>query len=346
MSERRIYIDRAPGETRGVVTLDDRPERLIVQRDEDDRGLAVGARHIARVRRVEKQMGSAFLELDRGAEAILPFKPDAVPVQGEALEVEVRSEPRRDKLATVRALGPAQGDPRLAAAAPELAEQLRHLAKGAEVEEGRAARDIADEAEAEALEVGHPLPGGGRLWIEPTRALTAVDIDLGARQGADVKRVTRQANLTALAEAARLLRLKSLGGLIVIDLVGRGHDAAALLAAARTAYGPDNPGVTLGPISRFGTLELTVPRRSPPLHERLCGPSGAPTDRTLAQRLIRVLERESQAHPGGRLEAACAPGVAEAVLPLAMRLARTIGPRFEVVSDPDLPRGKFDVRVA
>src|SRR5205823_3914164 len=84
-------------------------------------------------------------------------------------------------------------------------------------------------------EVLHPLPGGGALAVEPTRALTAIDVDLGDRKGADAKRLTRAANLAAIELAARLLRLKSLGGIVVIDLVGRGHDAKALLAAARLA---------------------------------------------------------------------------------------------------------------
>ena len=60
--------------------------------------------------------------------------------------------------------------------------------------------------------------GGGDIAIEPTRALTAIDVDLSDRKGGDAKRVTRQANLAALGMAARLLRLKGLGGIVVIDL--------------------------------------------------------------------------------------------------------------------------------
>ena len=92
---------------------------------------------------------------------------------------------------------------------------------------------VADEAEAEALE--DPASVAGRrsqIAIEPTRALTAIDVDLSDRKGGDAKRVTRQANIAALGMAARLLRLKGLGGIVVIDLVGRGHDGHALLAAA------------------------------------------------------------------------------------------------------------------
>ena len=342
MSERRAYLDRGIGETRGVVTLDGRPERLLLRRDDDDPRLLLGARLVARVASLEPALGTAFLDLGGGAEAILPFKPDARPVRGEAIEIEIRGEPRRGKLAQARAIGLAEGAPRLIAA-PDLLADLDVLSHGAKVVEGVAARQVADEAEAEALEVLHPLPGGGQIAIEPTRALTAVDVDLSDRKGGDAKRVTRQANLAALGMAARLLRLKGLGGIVVIDLVGRGHDGNALLAAARAAFGPDNPGVAIGPVGRFGTMELSLPRRIRPLAERLCRDDGALSDRTLAQRLIRRLQAEAAADPGARLVAACSPGVAAAAAPLGELLAQQIGARFSITADPARARDSFDV---
>lgn len=343
MSEREFLLDRGIGESRAVVILDGRPERLLIARDGADAATQLGARLVARVRKVEPAFASAFLDLG-GAEALLSFKPDARPVQGQALEVEIRSEPRAGKLATVRVIGPAEGNPRLLAPAPNLADQLAALARGAEIVEGAEARQAADEAEAEALETIHPLPGGGSLAIEPTRALVAVDVDVGERKGQDAKRVTRQANLTALAETARLLRLKGLGGLIIIDLVGRGHDANALMTAARAAFGPDNPGVAIGPVGRFGTMEITVPRRTPPLRDLLLDERGAPTDRTLAIRLVRALENEGRAHRGARLSAICTPAVAQAAADLAPKLADRIGGRFVIEPDAARPRERFEVR--
>ena len=95
MSERRIYIDRGIGETRGVVTLDGRPERLLIRRDGDEARLLLGARLIARIASLEPALGTAFLDLGGGAEANLPYSPDARPVRGQAIEVEIRGEPRR-----------------------------------------------------------------------------------------------------------------------------------------------------------------------------------------------------------------------------------------------------------
>ena len=124
MSDRRIYLDKGIGETRGVVTLDGRPERLIIRRDGDDERLLLGARLVARVASVEPALATAFLDLGGGAEAILPFRPDAKPVRGQTLEIEIRGEPRRGKLAQARALGPAEGAPRLTTAAPDIVAEL------------------------------------------------------------------------------------------------------------------------------------------------------------------------------------------------------------------------------
>jgi len=343
MTERRIYLDRGIGETRGVVTLDGRPERLIVRRDSDEPRLALGARSIARVASLEAALGTAFLDLGDGAEAILPFRPEARPIRGQAMEIEIRGEARAGKLAVARAIGPGEGGPRLLTPEPDLAEILAGFAPDSVLVEGRAARAVADEAEAEALEVVHPLPGGGDISIEPTRALTAIDVDLSDRKGGDAKRVTRQANLAALGMAARLLRLKGLGGIVIIDLVGRGHDGNALMAAARTAFAADNPGVAIGPVGRFGTMELSLPRRTQPLLERLCRPDGALSDHTLALRLIRRLQAEGEAQGGARLAAICSPLIAKAVEPLLARLAEKMGARFSLAADPSRGRDQMDI---
>ncbi|MGE5502424.1 MAG: ribonuclease E/G [Ignavibacteriales bacterium] len=339
MSERRFYLDRGIGETRAVVTLDGRPERLLIAREGEDPVTAVGARGVARARKVDRALGTAFLELAGGAPAVLPLKPDMERiVEGQALEVEIRSEPRKGKSAVVRLIGPAEGAPRLLEAAPDVEAELRALAKDAPIIEDARAREAADEAQADALETIHPLPGGGSLAIEETRALVAVDVDVGERPGSDSKRVTRQANLTALGAGARLLRLKGLGGLVVFDLAGRGHDGNALLSAARAAFGPDN-GVAISPVSRFGTMELTIPRRRRPVVEVLREQPAL----TSALSLLRALEREGRAQPGARLLAECAPAVADAARPYESQLADKLGRRFEIVARDGWPPERLEV---
>lgn len=344
MSGRRFFLDRGVGETRGVVTLDGRPERLLIQRDGDVPALLLGARNVARVRSLEKAIGVAFLDLPGGAEALYPLRADETPpVRGATIEVEIRTEARRGKLATVRLIGPAEGEPRLLRAAPDVEAEIRELARGGKVVEGYGAREAADAAEAEALETIHPLPGGGSMAIEPTRALVSIDVDLGDRPGSDTKRAARLANLTAIGAAARLLRLKGLGGLVVFDFVGRGHDGKALLGAARAAFGPDNPGVAIDQISRFGTLTLTVPRRRQPVLDLLVDEAGAPTARTVALRLARRLEREGRSDPGGRLVARCAPAVFEAFGALRAGVTDKLGARFVVEAQAGWPADRLEV---
>jgi Ribonuclease G/E len=336
---RAAFLDVGIGETRGVVLLDGRPERLIIEREGEGASQRPGARFVGRVRHVDRALGLAFIAMPDGADAVARADRFA---EGQALEVEIAAEARAEKGASVRVLSPAEGDPRLLAPAISLADRLTTLAGRAPVT-GDAARQAADEAEEEALTTVHPISGGGRIAIEPTRALVAIDVDLANRQGSDARRLARQTNLLAVAEAARLLRLKGLGGLVVIDLVGKGHDGPALSAAAKAAFGEDQPGVSVGPISRFGLFELSLPHRGRPIAEVLLDETGQPTAVTMALRLVRAFEREGRAEPGARLIGRCAPDVAGAITPYMQALTERLGARIEVQPDAGVARSRFEV---
>ena len=344
MTERRLYLDVGVGESRGVVTLDGRPERLMIARDGDLAIQGAGAQAVVRVRRVERAQALAFLDLGEGPDAVLNLGPETgAVVEGQALEVEIRAEARHGKGASVRLVGPAEGAPRLLVPPPSLEERLQGFARDAKLVTGSVARTVADGAQDEALQALFPISGGGTLAVESTRALIAVDVDLGARPGAEAKRVARAANFAAIGAAARILRLKGLGGLVVIDLVGRGHDGLALAAAARAAFGPDNPGVALGAVSRFGTLELTVPRRVRSAVDILLDETGAPSALTIALTLIRALEREAVADGGGRFEALASVEVAQAAAPLLAALTARLGARLTIREESGRARAAFEV---
>ena len=336
MSERAFFLDEGIGERRAVVTLRGRPERLLIEREGEAEVQRLGAHLVARVRSVERGAGLAFLDLGEGPDAALNLKPDEGPVrEGAWVAVEIRSEARRGKGALARWLGPAEGPGRVIAPGPDLGERLAALAKGAPIRTSETARAMADLAQSEALEIVFPLPGGGTVTVETTRALTAVDVDLGGRGGEGAKRAARAANIAAVGEAARVLRLKGLGGLVVIDLAGRGADGPALTAAARAAFAPDNPGVAIGQVSRFGTLELAIPRRSRPVVEQLWDARGAPEPVAEAMAALRALEREALADPGGRFELSAAPAVEAAARDLLPRLTARFGARLTLVSAAD-----------
>jgi Ribonuclease G/E len=339
--KRALYLDHAPGERRGVVTLDGRPERLLIQRTDDPPRQRLGAVVVGRVRRVDRSLASLFIDLGEGPDAVLPLSAAGGLAEGASIEVEIAAEAYAEKGAVVRLLGPAEGSPCLKRAAPALEAALQGFAPGVAIITGDRAREAADIAEAAALAIDHALPGGGSIAIEPTRALIAVDVDMGAASG-DARRRVRAVNFAAVDHAARLLRLKALAGLVAIDLVGSGHDGAALTAAAKTAFAADEPGVSIGPISRFGLMQVVTPRRFRPVHDILFE-HGAPTPRTTALRLLRALEREGRADGGARLIAECAPAVARALAPYIAEITDRIGGRFEILTNDASPPDRFQV---
>jgi len=344
MTERRLYLDHGEGESRGVVSLGGKPERLLITREGDIAEQALGAQVIARVRSVQRSQALAFLDLGEGPDAVLNLLPDMPRlVEGASVEVEIRTQARAGKGASARLIGPAEGPPRLVMPGPSVEEQLRGFARDAQIQTGPVARSMADGAQDECLETIYGLPGGGSLAIEPTRALVAVDVDLGAGVGADAKRASRVANFAAINTAARVLRLKGLGGLVVIDLVGRGHDGPALLSAARAAFGPDNPGVAIGPVSRFGTLELTVPRRARPALDILTDGANGPSDLTQALALVRGLEREATADGGGRFVGVATLEIIQLATPILAGLIARLGARLSLRADPDRAGGAAEV---
>ena len=261
--ERRAFLDRAPGEVRGVVLLDGRPERLLIAR-EDDATPRLGARYAAQVEAISERMGLARVDLG-GSVATLRLRGLATaPHVGQRLEVEVAAEPVRGKPAALRWLGPASTLGRLAPGA-SVEQQLAELGFSAPTS-GDEARSQADAAQEDAIAAEHLTAEGVTLTVEPTRALTAVDVDL-AETGTSVS--VSRANLAAIGEAARLLRLKAIGGLAAIDLIGFPKDERRLYAAALAAFLPDGPEVAIAPVSRFGVMELAKPNLRQPLHEQL-----------------------------------------------------------------------------
>jgi len=109
-----------------------------------------------------------------------------------------------------------------------------------------------------------PLPGGGALFIEPTRALVAVDVNTGpdTSLAAGLK-----ANIATARELPRQLRLRGLGGQIVLDLAPMPKkDRRGVEAALRAAFRADAEETTLAGWTPLGHYELQRKRGRPPLH--------------------------------------------------------------------------------
>lgn len=327
MNRRALFLDPLPGERRGVVALEGQPERLLIEREGEADRPRLGETWRGRVGGAAPGFRGVFVDLGCGPAGLMANEAGGRPTEGAAIEVEVTAEARGGKGPLVRRTGAGQGAPGRIAAQASLEQRLQAFAPDVAIQTGLAAREAADLAEESALATGHALAGGLSLSIERTRGLTAVDVDLANAQAG--RNAVLQANLAAIRQAARLLRLKGLGGLVVMDLAGKASEHPELLAGARDAFAPDQPGVVLAGVSRLGVLELALPWRETPVAERLLDAEGRPTVRTLAQRLVRDLERAGRADPGARLVGVCAPEVAGA----ADSLVRALGPRFGVQAD-------------
>ncbi|WAC61413.1 ribonuclease E/G [Brevundimonas sp. SL130] len=334
--EIEVFLDEAPGETRGAVMRDGRYTHLLIHRDSDPLQHRLGARSVGRVTEINPGLRGAFVDLGSGVPAFLPFYRNERLTQGERLEATVVAEPRAGKGAVLRRLGPGEGAPRLLEAAPSIAAQVRDLAEGVGPTTGLAAIDAVAEAEEEALAPSHAFASHGiDLAIERTRALIAVDIDHTAGTGRDPKQARAAANRLGLNQAARLIGLRNWGGLIVIDLVGGAEDAAAGDKAARMAF-TQEPQAVFGPISRFGLLQMSLPWRRTPIEEILFEGGRRPSVQTEVLALARALRRRLLSDTQSpSIVVRCAPEEAAILGPLAAR----IGPRASVRADAAVRRG-------
>jgi ribonuclease E/ribonuclease G len=185
-----------------------------------------------------------------------------------------------------------------------------------------------DEALAAALDPVVPLPGGGRLVIETTAALTAIDVDSGAGHPAE-------ANRQAVEAVAREVRLRNIGGQIVVDFVSGGGkgNLFKLVGALKRAVAADPTPTHVFGISALGLVELTRERRGPSLAETMCERETRLSPIAAALAALRRAVAEAAHRPGRALALAAAPEVAAALarLPGAVAEAESrIGQRLAI----------------
>ncbi|GAB2911303.1 Rne/Rng family ribonuclease [Paralcaligenes ginsengisoli] len=147
------------------------------------------------------------------------------------------------------------------------------------------------------------LPSGGSVVIDHTEALVAVDVNSArSTRGADIEETALRTNLEAADEVARQLRLRDLGGLIVIDFIDmeEGKNQRAVEQRLRDALHFDRARVQMGKISRFGLMELSRQRLRPALNEGShitcprCNGTGVIRDaESSALHVLRLLQEEA-----------------------------------------------------
>ena len=147
------------------------------------------------------------------------------------------------------------------------------------------------------------LPSGGSIVIDPTEALVAIDINSArATGGADIEETALNTNIEAAEEIARQLRLRDVGGLIVIDFIDMSstRNQRAVESKLREVLEADRARIRLGRISHFGLFEMSRQRLSPSLQETTtdvcprCSGQGRIQDvQSLALTILRVMEEEA-----------------------------------------------------
>ena len=147
------------------------------------------------------------------------------------------------------------------------------------------------------------LPSGGALVFDHTEALVSIDINSGrSTKGADIEDTALNTNLEAAEEIARQLKLRDLGGLVVIDFIDMldSKNQRKVETALHDALASDRARIQVGQISRFGLLEMSRQRLRPSLDETShivcprCEGQGTIRDtKSLALGILRLIEEES-----------------------------------------------------
>ncbi len=148
-----------------------------------------------------------------------------------------------------------------------------------------------------------PLPSGGAIVIDHTEALVSIDVNSArATRGSDIETTAFNTNLEAAEEVARQLRLRDLGGLIVIDFIDmeNAKNQREIENRLKDALHYDRARVQMGKISRFGLMELSRQRLRPSLSEGShvtcprCNGTGHIRDtESSALQVLRIIQEEA-----------------------------------------------------
>src|SRR6187399_1037029 len=187
---------------------------------------------------------------------------------------------------------------------------------------------------------GVALPAGGAIVIDHTEALTAIDVNSArATRGGDIEETAYRTNLEAADEVARQLRLRDLGGLIVIDFIDMesAKNQREVETRLKDALRYDRARVQLGKISRFGLMELSRQRLRPALAEsayipcpRCHGIGHIRGTESSALHILRILQEEAMKENTAQIVAQVPVDVATFLLNEKRNEVLSIETRFKV----------------
>jgi len=201
------------------------------------------------------------------------------------------------------------------------------------------------------------LPSGGSIVMDQTEALTAVDVNSSrATKGGDIEETAFQTNIEAAEEVARQLRLRDLGGLVVIDFIdmGSGKHQRMVEDRLQAALKHDRARVQIGKISRFGLLEMSRQRLRPSLGEssqiicpRCDGHGRMRSVESLSLSILRLAEEHAMKENTGQVLIQAPSEIANYLLNEKRRAIVEIETRHEspilIVADEQLETPHFNV---
>ncbi len=207
------------------------------------------------------------------------------------------------------------------------------------------------------LERKVPLKSGGHLIIDQTEAMTTIDVNTGGFVGrGNLEETIYKTNLEAAQAIARQLRLRNLGGIIIIDFIDMLDDEhkAQVMRTLDKALEKGHAKINLGPLSDFGLVEMTRKRTRESLEHILCEPCPAcdgkgflKTPETVCYEIFREVTRAVQQFDAERLLVLAAPRVVQYILeeePAGIaELEENIGKTIELRSEDQYGQDQFDV---
>ena len=214
-----------------------------------------------------------------------------------------------------------------------------------------------EDAISQALEKRVPLKSGGYLVIDQTEALTTIDVNTGAFVGhKNLEETIYRTNLEATAAIARQLRLRNLGGMIIIDFIDMQEQQhrQQVLEALKRALARDRARTTVNDFSPLGLLEMTRKRTRESLERTLChacptcdGRGTVKTPQTVAYEIFREITRMARQFDADQYRVIASDAVVGYIMDeessSVAELEAFIGRSISFQAEPTYPPEAYDV---